>query len=101
MRFEIVTRQFEIEDGTFGKLYKRLHLLERPLERYQHFEKKGDVILEHRPRKHEYEARIHLRLPKHEISASANGFTLEGALHKAALGARERIIKIKEKQKFS
>lgn len=97
MQFELVAKGFQLGGVMAMGLQKPIHLLARPLKGFAHYEKKGHIVLEKRPRIGDYTAKIGFHLPKHTITALANGYTPEQALHEAALEARRRAIKFKEK----
>ena len=99
MKFKLTAKNFEITKELNNKLEKSLTKLKHALKS---FETKGTpsyIILEKRPRKEEYKAKITFHLPKHTISTRDVGVSPEQALRRAADDARDRVIKVKDRLK--
>ena len=96
MKFEVIAKNFEVSKELVKKFDHSLNRLKHSLRSFAHFEKKGSIIIEKRPRKEEFKAKIVFHLPKHTIATEDLGNSPEQALHKAAEDARDRVLKIKD-----
>lgn len=99
MRFELVAKNFRVTREASQKLEKSLSKLEHSLRSFPEVEKPAEIILEKRPRKEEYKAKITFHLPRHTISTKDEGVSPEQALHKAADDARDKVLKVKDRLK--
>ena len=96
MNFEVIAKNFEVSEELLKKFDHSLNRLKHSLKSFAHFEKRGSIIIEKRPRKAEFKAKIVFRLPKHTVATKDVGTSPEQALHKAAEDARDRVLKIKD-----
>ena len=99
MKFDLVSKKFELTDEVLHKLDSSLSKLKHALKSFPTVEKPAEIILEKRARKEEYKAKITFHLPKHTISTRDVGVSPEQALRKAADDARDRVIKVKDRLK--
>ena|SRR3990172_12121131 len=95
MKFELVAKNIDITKELSKKLTNSLSKLKGALQSFSTIEKPGSIILEKRPRKEEYKAKVTFHLPKHTVSTKDVGFSPEQALHKAAEDARDQVLKVK------
>lgn len=96
MKFEITSKNFELDRQLLKRLDKTLSKLKHALKPFSVFEKQGNILLEKRPRKKEFIAKINFYLPKHHVATHDTGETPEQALHKAADDARDKVLKVKD-----
>ncbi len=83
MDYHITAKNFRLVEPLKEEVTQRLDKLSRMLEKFPEDVVHFDVVLEHRPRKKEYEARVRLTLPGVVLATSDHGPTLENAMVKA------------------
>ena len=96
MKFEVVVKNFEVSDELLKKFDHSLNKLKHALKSFAHFERQGSIIIEKKPRREEFVAKINFYLPKHHVATNDVGTSPEQALHNAAEDARDRVLKIKD-----
>lgn len=83
MDYHITAKNFTLVEPLKEEVTERLDKLSRLLEKFPEDIVHFDVVLEYRPRKKEYEARVRLTLPGETLATRDYGPTLENAIVKA------------------
>lgn len=99
MNFEITSKNISLDETTKNAISKATNRINKVLRGLRADEETGFITIHKHEKPDKYSAHINFQLPGKLLSAKDFGFTLDEALHKASLDARDQIIKLKDRLK--